>query len=64
MTNFYTKSLVCIITSLCLFVIVSCEDDALLDPVPTDDCTGSYCNLSLPGTNDYALRMKDNPKAF
>ena len=52
-----------IITAL---LLVSCEDDAILQPQTGDDCPAgdSYCNLSLPGTNNYAFNIKKNPTIF
>lgn len=40
----------------------SCEDDALLAPQEEEECTGSYCNLSMPNTSNYIASF--NPKAF
>ena len=68
MENKYFKSLTkIIITSLSLFIsiqLMSCEDDAILEPQPTDDCTGSYCNLSLPSSDNYAQLNTKNPSIF
>ena len=49
-----------------LFLIVSCEDDAILEPQVGDDCPAgdSYCSLSLPSTNDYAYNIKKNPSVY
>jgi len=44
--------------------LIACEDDAILEPQPSDDCTGSYCNLSLPGYENYAQINKNNPSIF
>ena len=54
-----------LMVSISLF-IVSCEDDAILEPQTGDDCPAgdSYCNLSLPGTNNYAFNIKKNPTIF
>ena len=47
-----------------LMQLIGCEDDAILEPQPTDDCTGSYCNLSLPSYENYAQIKKINPSIF
>ena len=47
-----------------LLQLIACEDDAILEPQPSDDCTGSYCNLSLPGYENYAQIKKNNPSIF
>jgi hypothetical protein len=48
-------------------IIMSCEDDALLEPQIDDSESdgGSYGNLSLPGDlkEDYS-KIKDNPEIF
>tara|TARA_B100001250_G_scaffold341212_1_gene309123 strand:+ start:303 stop:491 length:189 start_codon:yes stop_codon:yes gene_type:complete len=47
-------------------IIISCEDDALLDPqVDSESDGGSYGNLSLPGDldEDYS-KINDNPEVF
>jgi len=47
-------------------IIMSCEDDALLDPQNDSESDGgSYGNLSLPGDSnkDYS-KIKDNPEVF
>ena len=56
-------SILFLITTL---LIVSCEDDAILEPQLGDDCPAgdSYCNLSLPNTNDYAYNIKKNPSVY
>ena len=43
---------------------MACEDDAILEPQPTDDCTGSYCNLSLPSSQNYAQLKITNPSIY
>ena len=48
---------------LCL-QLISCEDDAILEPQKTDDCEGSYCNLVFPNSNDYAAHYRKNPEVF
>ena len=54
--------------SLLLLVILlglsfySCEDDALLEPQQEEECTGSYCNLSMPSSNNYIAAY--NPRIF
>tara|TARA_B100001029_G_C15027957_1_gene434929 strand:+ start:1172 stop:1378 length:207 start_codon:yes stop_codon:yes gene_type:complete len=45
-------------------LIISCEDDAILAPQTSDDCQGSYCNLSLNKNDDYAYLKTDNPKIY
>ena len=49
-----------------LLVVVSCEDDALLDPqVDSGSDGGSYGNISLPGdSNEDHSNIKDNPEVF
>ena len=49
-----------------LFLSISCEDDALLDPkVDSGEDKGSYGNLSLPGdSDDDYSKIKDNPEIF
>ena len=49
-----------------LLVLVSCEDDALLDPqVDSGSDGGSYGNISLPGdSNEDRSKKKDNPEVF
>ena len=45
-----------------MMLIVGCEDDAILEPQSSDECTGSYCSLSFPNKNNN-LNYK-NPKIF
>ena len=47
-------------------VVISCEDDALLDPQNDSESDGgSYGNLSLPGdSNEDYSKIKDNPEVF
>ena len=40
----------------------SCEDDALLEPQEEEECTGSYCNLSMPNSKNYIAVY--NPRTF
>tara|TARA_B100000530_G_scaffold317166_1_gene247997 strand:- start:496 stop:708 length:213 start_codon:yes stop_codon:yes gene_type:complete len=40
----------------------SCEDDALLEPQEEEECTGSYCNLSMPNSKNYIAAY--NPRTF
>ena len=49
-----------------LLVLVSCEDDALLDPqVDSGSDGGSYGNISLPGdSNEDHSKIEDNPEVF
>ena len=49
-----------------LLVLVSCEDDALLDPqVDSGSDGGSYGNISLPGdSNEDHSKIKDSPEVF
>jgi len=44
--------------------IIACEDDAILEPQPSDDCQGSYCNLSLPNSDNIAQLKLNNPFIF
>jgi|TARA_B000000557_G_C20709933_1_gene415442 hypothetical protein len=56
-----------ITTILFLFTIlfiVSCEDDAILDPQTSDDCQGSYCNLKFKKGNEFAYNDFQNPKIY
>jgi len=47
------------------FIILNgCEDDPLLAPQEDDECTGSYCNLSLPGSNHDNEMVDYNPETF
>ena len=46
-----------------LIVLIGCEDDPLLAPQTEDECTGSYCNLSLPGSGHDDIE-KANPETF
>ena len=68
MENKLFKSFVKILlTFLSIFFslqLMSCEDDAILEPQPTDDCTGSYCNLSLPSSQNYAQLKITNPSIY
>jgi len=47
-------------------ILISCEDDALLDPqVDSGSDGGSYGNISLPGdSNEDHSKIKDNPEVF
>ena len=49
-----------------LSTLISCEDDALLDPqVDSGADGGSYGNISLPGdSNEDHSNVKDNPEVF
>ena len=49
---------------ICILLIVSCEDDAILQPQTSDDCQGSYCNLSLSNSKGYAFNTSSNPKVY
>ena len=40
----------------------SCEDDALLEPQEEEECTRSYCNLSMPNSKNYIAAY--NPRTF
>ena len=42
--------------------LYSCEDDALLEPQEEEECTGSYCNLSMPSSKNYIAAY--NPRTF
>ena len=42
--------------------LYSCEDDALLEPQEEEECTGSYCNLSMPNSKNYIAAY--NPRTF
>ena len=44
--------------------LIACEDDAILEPQSTDDCQGSYCNLSLPSSDNIAQLKSNNPFIF
>ena len=54
---------IALLTSISL-LIVSCEDDAILEPQSSDDCQGSYCNLSLNKNTDYVYTKIDNPEIY
>ena len=58
------KFIVLIFSLLVAMQLIACEDDAILEPQPSDDCTGSYCNLSLPRYDNYAQIKNDNPSIF
>ncbi len=47
-----------------LFLIYSCEDDALLTPKVEEECTAgpSYCSLNMP--NDKGKLIAYNPERF
>ena len=45
-----------------MLLLVSCEDDAILEPGSIDGCTGSYCSLTLPGKD--SMNKHVNPKVF
>ena len=62
--KFMIRILALALTVLSILVIVSCEDDAILEPTESDECTGSYCSLALPGSSNYALLAKNNPRSF
>ena len=46
--------------------LMSCEDDALLQPELIKECKPgeSYCNLSLPKSSNYASINFSNPEIF
>ncbi len=52
------------ILSAIVFLIYSCEDDALLTPKTDEECLEgpSYCNLSMP--NDNIALLAHNPKKY
>lgn len=52
------------LAAICILLIVSCEDDAILQPQSSDDCQGSYCNLSLSNGKDYAFNTSENPMVY
>ena len=52
-----------LMVSISLF-IVSCEDDAILEPQTGDDCQGSYCNLSLNKKYDFVYSDINNPEIY
>jgi hypothetical protein len=60
----FLKIIVLMFSIVMLMQLIGCEDDAILEPQPTDDCTGSYCNLSLPTYENYAHIKKINPSIF
>ena len=45
-----------------MLVLVGCDDDAILEPQVEDDCTGSYCSLSFPGSASKST--PEHPKVF
>ena len=55
--------LIILMISISLF-IVSCEDDAILEPQSSDDCQGSYCNLSLNKKHDIVFSNFNNPEIY
>lgn len=58
------KPIILIFILLCPLIFISCEDDAILQPQNSDDCQGSYCNLALPGSSNYAALAINNPTIF
>ena len=60
----FLKTIVLMFSIVMLMQLIGCEDDAILEPQPADDCTGSYCNLSLPSYENYAQIKKINPSIF
>ena len=62
LTDILRKLLIIILSGLLILSLFSCEDDALLEPQEEEECTGSYCNLSLPDSRNYIAAY--NPRTF
>ena len=56
------KYIIIILMLFQMLLFVGCEDDAILEPGSIDGCTGSYCSLTLPGSNNKSTH--ENPKVF
>ncbi len=56
------KYLIIMLLIIQIILLVGCEDDAILEPQVEDDCTGSYCSLSFPGSASKST--PENPKVF
>tara|TARA_B110000467_G_scaffold45723_1_gene41844 strand:- start:5549 stop:5761 length:213 start_codon:yes stop_codon:yes gene_type:complete len=67
--NYFQKLLkiIILISSIAMLLqLIACEDDAILEPELIKDCKpgDSYCNLSLPKTENYASIKINNPEIF
>ena len=60
--NNLKKIFIFILSGLFALSLFSCEDDALLEPQEEEECTGSYCNLSMPNSKNYIASY--NPRVF
>ena len=62
MRNVFKNIFILVLITLLGLITYSCEDDALLEPQEEEECTGSYCSLSMPNSSDYIAEY--NPKVF
>tara|TARA_B100001250_G_scaffold106853_1_gene90059 strand:- start:325 stop:516 length:192 start_codon:yes stop_codon:yes gene_type:complete len=60
--NMLKNTSIIVLLILLSMTIYSCEDDVILEPQPEEECTGSYCNLSIPNSKQYIAFY--NPKVF
>jgi len=61
-----TKSSITIVSIILCLQLMSCEDDAVLEPELIKECKpgDSYCNLFLPDSENLASTNFKNPKIF
>ncbi len=47
-------------------LLMSCEDDAILELETDDECVGSYCRLALPSAEEETVPLEEviNPDEF
>ncbi len=64
MNNLLKKITNILAISTIIFLIYSCEDDALLTPKVEEECTAgpSYCSLNMPNDKDKLIAY--NPERF
>ena len=62
MKNVFKNIFILVLITLLGLITYSCEDDALLEPQEEEECTGSYCSLSMPNSSNYIAEY--NPKVF
>ena len=60
----FLKGFLFIFSILIALQLIACEDDAILEPQSSDDCQGSYCNLSLSKKYDYVCSNINNPEIY
>tara|TARA_B100000945_G_C20016478_1_gene427975 strand:- start:123 stop:317 length:195 start_codon:yes stop_codon:yes gene_type:complete len=62
---FFKKTFSFLAITFSCIVLVSCEDDAMLDP-SVEACTPgeSYCNLSLPSNDNNNDSEINNPRVY